>query len=128
MRRFDNDFIFPFSIDTVQSIHWYANSVPECSSGNCWWTVRLFDFLLHICNKQLEAIFNRYHNGQQYRKMGYNEVEMQFEKLTDNSVRQTNNSYFALTGIMKFLGPLMKGMFKKQTTKYMEAFKAYVEK
>lgn len=60
--------------------------------------------------------------------MGYNEVEMQFEKLTDESVKQTNNSYFELKGIMKLLGPLMKGMFKKQTLKYMTAFKQYVEK
>jgi hypothetical protein len=28
---------------------------------------------------------------------------------------------------MKLFAPLMKGMFKKQTIKYMTAFKAYVE-
>ena len=40
---------------------------------------------------------------------------------------QTNNSYFEMKGIMKLFAPLMKGMFKKQTIKYMTAFKAYVE-
>ncbi len=59
--------------------------------------------------------------------MGYNEVEMQFEKIDENVVKQTNNSYFELKGFMKLLGPLMKGMFKKQSLKYMNAFKAYVE-
>ncbi|NNF01803.1 MAG: SRPBCC family protein, partial [Bacteroidia bacterium] len=59
--------------------------------------------------------------------MGYNEVEMQFEKLSDDSVKQTNNSYFELKGFMKLMGPIMKGMFKKQSLKYMEAFKKYAE-
>ena len=60
--------------------------------------------------------------------MGYNEVEMQFEKLSDNSVKQINNSYFELKGMMKIMGPLMKGFFKKQSMKYLDGFKHYVEK
>jgi uncharacterized membrane protein len=59
--------------------------------------------------------------------MGYNEVEMQFERLSDNSVKQYNTSYFELKGMMKIMGPLMKGMFKKQSKKYLDAFKEYVE-
>lgn len=59
--------------------------------------------------------------------MGYNEVEMLFERLSDNSVKQINNSYFELKGFMKVFGFLMKGMFKKQSLKYMVAFKKYVE-
>ncbi|MEZ4943103.1 MAG: SRPBCC family protein [Saprospiraceae bacterium] len=59
--------------------------------------------------------------------MGYNEVELLFEKLSANSVKQTNNSYFELNGFMKIMGFLMKGMFKKQSMTYMEAFKKYVE-
>ncbi len=59
--------------------------------------------------------------------MGYNEVEMQFEALSDNSVKQINNSYFELKGFMKIMGVFMKGMFKKQSLKYMTAFKKYVE-
>ena len=60
-------------------------------------------------------------------KMGYNEVEMKFEKLTDNSVTQTNNSYFEMKGFKAIIGFLFKGMFKKQSLTYMEAFKKYVE-
>ena len=59
--------------------------------------------------------------------MGYNEVEIQFEKLSDNSVKQINNSYFELKGMMKIMGPLMKGFFKKQSMKYLTAFKEYAE-
>ena len=59
--------------------------------------------------------------------MGYNEVEMLFEKLSDNSVKQINNSYFELKGFMKVMSFMMKGMFKKQSLKYMTAFKNYVE-
>jgi len=59
--------------------------------------------------------------------MGYNEVEMVFEKLSENSTTQTNNSYFELKGFMKIMGFLMKGMFKKQSLKFMTAFKSYVE-
>ena len=59
--------------------------------------------------------------------MGYNEVEMLFEKLSDNSVKQTNNSYFEMKGFMNVMSFLMKGMFKKQSLKYMTAFKNYVE-
>ena len=60
--------------------------------------------------------------------MGYNEVELQFESLTPDSVKQTNTSYFELKGAMKIFGFLFKGMFKKQSLKYLDAFKAYAEK
>ncbi|MFT4523678.1 MAG: hypothetical protein ACI8ZN_002633 [Bacteroidia bacterium] len=60
-------------------------------------------------------------------KMGYNEVEMKFEKNDNNSVKQINNSYFELKGLMKIMGFLFQGMFKKQSMTYMDAFKKYVE-
>ena len=59
--------------------------------------------------------------------MGYNEVEMLFEKVSENSTKQTNNSYFELKGFMKLFGFLMKGMFKKQSMKYLTEFKKYAE-
>ena len=60
--------------------------------------------------------------------MGYNEVELCFEKLSDHRVKQTSNSYFEMKGFMKVMGFFMQGMFKKQSMKYMNAFKDYVEK
>ena len=59
--------------------------------------------------------------------MGNNEVEMQFERLSDNSVKQINHTHFHLKGFMKVMGFLFKGMFKKQSLKYMDGFKNYVE-
>lgn len=59
--------------------------------------------------------------------MGYNEVEMIFEKLTDNSVKQINNSYFEMKGFGKIMGFLFKSMFKKQSMTFMNAFKKYAE-
>jgi len=60
--------------------------------------------------------------------MGYNEVELRFEELDAHTVKQTSNSYFEMRGLMKVFGFLMQGLFKKQSMKYMDAFKAFVEK
>lgn len=60
--------------------------------------------------------------------MGRNTVEMLFETLPDGNVKQSNNTSFELKGAMKLFGFLMKGMFKKQSLKYMDGFKAYAEK
>lgn len=60
--------------------------------------------------------------------MGNNEVEMKFEKISENGVKQINESYFEFKGMMKLMAFLFKGMFKKQSMKYMNGFKDYVEK
>ena len=52
---------------------------------------------------------------------------MIFEPISDNSVKQINNSYFQHKGIMKIFGFLFKGFFKKQSMTYMNGFKRYVE-
>jgi hypothetical protein len=61
-------------------------------------------------------------------KMGYNEVELKFEEVSPNETRQTGNNMFELKGFMKVMGFFGKGMFKKQSMKYMDGFKAYCEK
>ena len=58
---------------------------------------------------------------------GSNEVEIRFEKINDSSVKQINTSSFDLKGFMKVMGVLFKGMFKKQSLKHMNGFKAYCE-
>ena len=60
--------------------------------------------------------------------MGGNVVEMIFEPLSDHEVRQTTNTTMELKGAMKLMGVLFKGMFKKQSMKYMNDFKRFVEK
>lgn len=59
---------------------------------------------------------------------GYNEVEVIFEELSENKVKQTTNSFFDLKGFMKIMGFFMKGLFKKQSMKYMDGFKKFCEK
>lgn len=59
--------------------------------------------------------------------MGYNEVELIFEELPDGKVKQINNSFFDTKGFMKVMGFMFKGMFKKQSLKYMNGFKKYCE-
>ena len=61
-------------------------------------------------------------------KMGYNEVEMIFEKIDENSTSQTNHSMFKLKGGMKLFGWMFKGMMKKQSMTYLTSFKDFVEK
>lgn len=60
--------------------------------------------------------------------MGYNEVEMKFEETSPGVTTQTSVNYFGLKGFMKIMGVLFKGMFKKQSMKYLDGFKAYCEK
>ena len=59
--------------------------------------------------------------------MGYNEVAASFEKIDDNTTQYSTDNYFKLKGVMKFMAPLMKGAFKKQSMKYLHAFKAFAE-
>ncbi len=58
---------------------------------------------------------------------GTNEVEVIFSDLEDGRTQQLSNNYFPAKGLGALFMPLMKGMFKKQSLKYLDAFKAYVE-
>jgi len=60
--------------------------------------------------------------------MGNNIVEIQFSKIDDTSVLQTNTTEMELKGLMKVIGGVFKGMFKKYSLKLMVAFKDYAEK
>lgn len=61
-------------------------------------------------------------------EMGRNIVELIFEQLPNNRVKQTSNTTMELKGKMKLFGFIFKPVFKKQSKKYMTAFKKYVEK
>lgn len=60
-------------------------------------------------------------------QMGRNIVELCFEELSPNQVKQTSNTTMELKGAMKLFGFLFKSMFKKQSRKYMEGFKSFSE-
>lgn len=58
---------------------------------------------------------------------GYNKVTQRFVKVSDTETRNIVENEFQFQGFMKYIAPLMKGMFKKQTMKYQQAFKKFVE-
>ncbi len=60
-------------------------------------------------------------------KMGRNVVELLFEELSENEVKQTSNTTMELKGMMKLFGFALIGMFKKQSRMYMAGFKKYAE-
>lgn len=60
-------------------------------------------------------------------EMGGNKVEIRFEPDGENAVKQINTTEFQVSGFKKIMFSLMKGMFKKQSLKYLDGFKAYCE-
>lgn len=57
----------------------------------------------------------------------WNEVKNYFEPLNENQTRYWTENEFKLKGMMKIMGWIMPGMFKKQSQKYLDLFKEYVE-
>jgi len=58
----------------------------------------------------------------------YNEVGNAFEAIDENTTRHISDQYFQFKGGMKIIGFLFPGAFKKQSQKYLEDFKAFVER
>ena len=59
---------------------------------------------------------------------GYNEVTISFVPLDDQRTAYRTHNYFKMGGFMKVFAFLMPGMFKKQSMKYLNAFKAFAER
>lgn len=57
----------------------------------------------------------------------WNKVDSRFESIDDNTTRYITHNEFKMTGGMKIFMWLMPGMFKKQSQKYLDYFKAFVE-
>ncbi|MBC9798544.1 SRPBCC family protein [Sinomicrobium weinanense] len=57
----------------------------------------------------------------------FNTVRNRFEKLKENRTRLVVDTEYRFKGIMKFIAPLMSGVFKKQTRKYLGDFKEFAE-
>ena len=59
----------------------------------------------------------------------YNKQENYFEIIDDNTTKWVSKSEFKFSGfVMKMMGLLMPGAFKKQSYKYMQDFKNFAEK
>ena len=59
--------------------------------------------------------------------MGTNIVEIQFEENSNDTTHQISHTEMKMNGPMKIMGFLFKGMFKKFSMKYLNAFKKYAE-
>ncbi len=57
----------------------------------------------------------------------YNEVDNRFEKIDDNKTLYTTYQYFKFKGFMRVLAFFIGGSFKKQSLKYANDFKKFVE-
>jgi hypothetical protein len=58
----------------------------------------------------------------------YNVQKNFFKPLGDNKTKWVSESEFKLSGMMKLIGWLMPGIFKKQSQKYLDLFKSFAEK
>ena len=61
-------------------------------------------------------------------KGSYNSVKNRFIALPGNKTKYINEQEFKFNGAMKMIAFLMPGAFKKQSMKYLVAFKSFVEK
>lgn len=57
----------------------------------------------------------------------FNIVRNRFEPLGEDRTLYTSENEFQFKGFMKIFGWLMPGMFRKQSLKYLEAFKRFAE-
>lgn len=58
----------------------------------------------------------------------YNEAGNSFEAIDENTTKHTSQQYFEMKGSMKVIGWLFPKAFKKQSYKYLEDFKNFVER
>jgi hypothetical protein len=58
----------------------------------------------------------------------HNIVENRFAELGPDRTRWSSHNVFELRGLMKLVGLLFAGSFRKQTRKYLEDFKAFAER
>ena len=58
----------------------------------------------------------------------FNIVKNRFIPIGDNKTKYVTEQEFQFSGFMKMMGMFMPGAFKKQSLKYMNAFKEFAEK
>jgi len=58
----------------------------------------------------------------------WNEVQTHFEKINDSTTKYWTDNEFEMKGFMKIMAFVMPGVFKKQSQKYLDLFKEFVEK
>jgi len=77
-----------------------------------------------ISNTLPDEITLEYDSG----KSVHNVVRCVFEEIDATTTKYTTHNLFEFSGIgMKLMGMIFPGMFKKQSQKYLDSFKSYVE-
>jgi carbon monoxide dehydrogenase subunit G len=57
----------------------------------------------------------------------FNIINNRFEKISETQTRYITDNEFQFKGFMKIMGALMPGAFKKQSQKYLNDFKRFIE-
>jgi hypothetical protein len=84
---------------------------------------RKIEMVETIIKKELPSQFTATYEAQGV----WNYIENHFEAVDSNTTKYKTINEFKFKGIMKLVGFLMPGMFKKQSYKYLEDFKKFVE-
>ena len=85
---------------------------------------REIEMIETITRRNLPAEFH----GTYEAKGVYNIQKNFFTALGENRTKWVSESEFKFSGMMKLMGWLMPGAFKKQSQKYLDDFKAFAEK
>ena len=84
---------------------------------------RHIDMVETITKRELPEAFDGTYDA----KGVYNIVKNRFIELAPDKTRWDSDQEFQLKGMMRVIGFLMPGAFKKQSLKYMQDFKAFAE-
>ena len=84
---------------------------------------REIDMIETITKRNLPEEFN----GTYEAKGVFNIVKNSFIPIDANKTKYVSEQEFQFRGFMKLMGAVMPGAFKKQTLKYMNAFKEFAE-
>ena len=84
---------------------------------------RKIEMIETITTRNLPAEFS----GTYEAKGVFNIVKNKFIKLSASKTKYITENEFQFKGMMKIMGFLMPGMFKKQSYKYLKDFKKFVE-
>lgn len=77
-----------------------------------------------ITKNELPSVFSATYKA----KNVFNSIENHFEDCGDGTTRYWTENEFKMSGFMKIFGWIMPGAFKKQSQKYLDLFKEFVEK
>ncbi|MCR9173512.1 MAG: SRPBCC family protein [bacterium] len=85
---------------------------------------REIDMIETITKRDLPNSFSATYEA----KKVFNNIDNHFEDLGDGTTKYWTENEFRLSGSMKLFGWIMPGAFKKQSQKYMNDFRDFVER